>query len=504
MKIKYFIILILSIFLLPSCDSDFLNKNNPTQLNENEFFKNEEEFYQAVSGIYGQLQNYVAEQWKFTEFISDNTTLHFNPSDRGQAGHLERIEYWQYGPGSTNITSLYSQIYNSIMNINLVIEKLENAQINQDEILDFEGQLKFLRAFYYFDLVRFFGDVIIISSTIQSPDEAYSFSRSSVSKVYDFIIDDLKTAAKSLPLQTDIKDVEIGRVSKGAALALLGKVYLTLEQYDTAISILEEVVDMEYSLLSEYSAIFDPSNKNNSESIFEVQFKEDDDVGGWSNFLYNFYPRESYGAVIKYPGTNGGGWNIPTNDIIESYEVGDVRKEVSISEGFTNNDGEWEAIPFIKKYYYEESYSKKGRPGNNWPVLRYADVFLMLAEAINESSGPSEEVYSYINPLRERAGLIPIEGMTKESLRQAILNERRIELAFENHRWFDLKRVLSPIEMTNLLNEHGEKERNNPTTSRGPVPFGDGDYRFEEYLMLFPIPSRELRINPNINQNSGY
>jgi len=486
-----------------SCGEDFLEKYNPTQLNEGSFFQTEEQFEQAVNGVYGQLQGYISSHWQFTEFISDNTTLHFNISDRGQGPSLEAIEYFQIVPGTGNISSLYNTIYSRLGNINNTLQKLSEADINDATKSNFEGQMKFFRAYYYFELVRFFGDVIIVTDPIESPDEAYTYSRSPVSEVYSLIESDLNFAVSSLPNPSDITGADVGRVSKGTALSLLGKVYLTKKQFGDAVTTLNQVLPLGYSLMSDYSDVFDPAKKNNSESIFEVQYQADSDLGEWSGFIYNFYPRESYGAVIKYSGANGGGWNIPTRDMINFYEEDDLRKEVSLNEGYTNNDGEWVPVPFITKYYHEDSYTVRGRLGNNWPVIRYADVLLMLAEAINEQSGPAD-AYSLINPLRERAGLDPLSGLDKDSFREAVLRERRVELAFENHRWFDLKRTMSPTEMAAFLNEHGERERSNPTTTRGPVPFSPGDYIFEPYEVLFPIPHNQILINEKLTQNPGY
>jgi hypothetical protein len=141
---------------------------------------------------------------------------------------------------------------------------------------------------------------------------------------------------------------------------------------------------------------------------------------------------------------------------------------------------------------------------DNWPVLRYSDVLLMLAEAINEESGPTSEAYGYLNQVRERAGLDPLSGLDKESFREAVLKERRMELAFENHRWFDLKRTMSPTELTAFLNAYGEFEKSNPTTPRSGIPFSAADFQFQEHEVLFPIPADQIRINPDLTQNPGY
>ena len=484
-----------------SCGDDFLDKQNPTQLTAGTYYQTKDQVQTAVNGVYSQLQDLIAIQWIYTEYITDNTTLHFNVSDRGQGPSLEAIEFWQINSGTSNITNWYNQLYRGLTNINIVLYKLPESLIDDATKSDFEGQLKFMRAYYYFQLVQSFGDVIIITEPITTPADAYTYSRSSTSEVYALIESDLKTAVTSLPGLTDVAATNKGRLTKGAALSLLGKVYLTKKQYGEAISTLQQVIALGYNLMPSYADVFDPAKKNNVESVFEVQYQANTDVGEWSGFTYNFYPRESNGAVIKFTGANGGGWNIPTHEIMGAYETGDLRKSVSIADGYTDNSGNWVAVPFITKFYH--THNVQGRPGDNWPVIRYADVLLMLAEAINEQSGPGD-AYDYVNPIRVRAGLEPLSGLTKESFRIAVLKERRIELAFENHRWYDLKRTKSPTELATFLNAYATFEKSNPTTSRGGIPFSAGDYVFEPYEAVFPIPANEILINKDLTQNEGY
>ena len=292
-------------------------------------------------------------------------------------------------------------------------------------------------------------------------------------------------------------------MTKGAALTLSGKFWLTRKDYGKAKTALDQVVGMGYSLLPNYADVFDPNNKNHNESIFEVQFQGGNDLGEQSGFIYNFYPKFTNGEVTGFPGVDGGGWNIPTLDIIGDYEDGDVRKDISLSEGYTDvNTGEFVAIPFIEKFRH--AHTIQGRPDDNWPIYRYADVLLMLAEAINEQSGPNADAYGYLNQVRERAGLDPVSGLTQEEFRTVLLHERRIELAFENHRWFDLRRFYSPTELVAFLNAHGAVERANPTTPRGDYDFSAGDYDFSPHEILFAIPERELLVNPALEQNEGY
>lgn len=496
----YIIILKMSLLLvLVSCSDDFLVKTDPTSLVEDEFYETEEQVEQAVNGVYSQLQNIVSDQWQFNEFITDNTTLHFNPQNRGAGPTFEALEYWKINPSTNNIESLYNSIYGTLANINTTLAKLEDAEINESVSLQFESELKFLRAYFYFHLIQYFGDVIIITEPLETPSEAWEYERDPVDEVYDLIEKDLEDAAAGAP---EYGDEEVGRVTQGAVMGLLGKMYLTQNDYDNAIDALEQVRTMGYTLLDSYADVFDPQNKNHAESIFDVQYQSSSDLDEGSTFIYVFAPRESEGAVIDFSGENGAGWNTPSLDMIAAYEEDDLRKEVSLEEGYTNQDGDEIPVPYISKYHHP--HDVRGQTDNNWPVLRYADILLMLAEAINEESGPNAESYDYLNQVRERAGLDPLSGLNQESFRDAVLQERRVELAFENHRWFDLKRTKTPEELAQFLNEYGEMERNDPTTPRGGVPFSDGDYDFEPHEALFPIPASEISVNEQLEQNPGY
>lgn len=501
MNQKYITFSIVAFSLLViACSEDFLDKTDPTRLVASTFYQTEAQIEQAVNGVYGQLQPYVSNQWQYGEFITDNTTLHFNEADRGQGPSLEAIEYWQINSSTGNIQDLYNSIYQAMVNINTILAQLPTATMDEARKKQFEAELKFIRAFYYFHLVQYFGDVVIITKPLTSPSEAYEYERQPVESVYELIKSDLNFAVAELPPVHNADNT--GRASKGAALSLLGKVYLTRKEYGEAISTLDQVIGLGYSLQTSYADVFDPANKNHSESIFEIQFQGDNLLGEHSNFIYTFAPRNSAGAVINFPGQNGGGWNIPSKDIIASYEPDDQRKDVSLKEGYTDKNGNWIPVPFINKYNHPHSIL--GRTNDNWPVIRYAGVLLMLAEAINEQSGPTEAAYGYLNAIRQRAGLLPLSGLDQASFRNAVLKERRLELAFENHRWFDLKRTNTPEQLAAFLNAYGLVEKGDPTTTRSGIPFTAGDYKFEPYEALFPIPATQLRINPELTQNPGY
>lgn len=488
------------VLMVSSCGEEFLNKTDPTVLVAEGFYRNEKEIEQAVTGVYGMLRSHFNNEWQFNEYISDNTTLHFNVGNRGQGPALEAIEFWQYNAATPNIGTLYNTIYSIMVNINTTLNRLPEANAPEEVKTRAEGEMKMIRAYLYFQLVQHFGDVIIVTEPVSSPAEAFALERQPVETVYQLIFSDLNFAVDALP--ATYPSSQTGRVTKGAALSLLGKVRLTRKEYPEAISALNQVLGLGYTLLPNYADIFVPANKNHRESIWDIQYQGDNLFGVHSSFIYTFAPRESNGAVIDFPGQEGGGWNTPTLDIIQAYEPGDLRKEPSLQEGYTNLQGQWVPVPYINKYNHPHTI--RNVTNDNWPVIRYADVLLMLAEAINEANGPAPEAYEYLNAIRERAGLDALSGLSQAAFREAVLKERRIELAFENHRWLDLKRTKTVPELVDFLNAYGLKERANPTTSRGGIPFTNDDFVFEAYQVLFPIPEVQMRVNPSLRQNPGY
>lgn len=497
MKKNPFLIALLLSLSQFSCKEDFLVTTDPTRIGTEVFYKNETQFRQAVNGVYGQLQTITNSAYVFQELPSDNTTVDLNPLDRGDAVRWEAFEFSTVNAGNTDISGLWRQYYAALYNINYTLEKLSTSGLDATAKAPIEGQLKFLRAYFYFHLVQYFGDLVLVTSTLANPDQAFDLVRSPQAQVWVQIETDLKDAVASLP--ATYPAAQVGSATRGAALALLGKVYLTQKKYSEAVSTLKQVTG--YTLNPIYADNFNPAKKNGPESIFEVQYQGGNDLGEWSNFAYVFAPRASAAAITGFANTPPGGRNIPTNDLIAAYEPGDLRKDASLKTNYTLN-GTVVNIPYIIKYTHPHTIS--GRTDDNWPVLRYADVLLMLAEALNEQFGPTSEAYGYLNQVRTRAGLKEVAGLDKAAFKTAVLKERRVELAFENHRWFDLKRTMTPAELTAFMNTYGAKERANPTVSRGGISFTAQDYVYSDYEYYLPIPASEILINSKLTQNTGY
>ncbi|MFA6084025.1 RagB/SusD family nutrient uptake outer membrane protein [Mucilaginibacter sp.] len=485
-----------------ACKKSFLDLSDPTKKNADKFYQTEDQIQQAVNGAYSSMQDHVNSQYIFAEMSSDNTTIQLNPSDRGQTDRAEAFEFWNLTATNVNIADLYNQSYNALYNINFALSRIDGVTgISDKKKGQYKGELEFIRAYYYFNLVRYFGPVVLITEPLASSSDAFNTSRSPEDAVYAQIIKDLSDAAANLPAKSEYAATDAGRASKGSALGLLGKVYLTIKDYAKAESTLRQVLPLGYSLVNKYADVFATNNKNNSESLFEVQYQGGNNLGEWSSFLYSFAPRNSEGAVTGFPTSRPQGWNIPTKNIISEFEANDQRKAVALREGYTNSAGVYVAIPFVNKYNH--AHTIEGRTDDNWPVLRYSDVLLMLAEAINEQSGPGN-AYQYINQVRRRAGLGDLAGLSQETFRTAIRHERRVELAFENDRWFDLKRAFTNAQMVLILNAHGQAERAAPTVDRGGVPFTGNDYKFDGYEALYPMPDRQLFLDKNLTQNPGY
>ncbi len=357
------------------------------------------------------------------------------------------------------------------------LDKIVDADLSDAYKKQITGEMKFLRALYYFNLVQLYGDVPLITGPIAG-EAAYATKRTPKADVYKFIVEELKTAATNL---TDPgNEPAKGRASKGAAKSLLGKVYLTMGDKASAAQVLKEVVDTyggsKYDLLPSFSSLWGntAANKNTKESIFEIQYQGG--VGNpYSSFWPAFAPFENF-SITKY----GGGMNMVTDDLYNEYEAGDVRRDASFYTGY-NKGAVFVSIKFNKKWVDLTAPLDGGQEAanNNFMVLRYADVLLLLSEATGDPQ--------YLNKVRARAGL-PLFGTPSypsalyPTIDLAIEHERRMEFALEYKRWFDLKRTGRAVAVL---------------TSKGKAVNAN--------KLLLPVPLYALTQNPNLGpQNPGY
>lgn len=494
MKTKIYLFICLLALSSNGCNYMLDVKPNSFSSGEN-YYQTEMQVLRAVNGAYGVLQNlYTSDFWALTEMVADNTNYQYDASDRG-AQQREEIDEFLITSSNNYVNTVWAQIYRNIHQCNVITTRIDAVQFSDEALKKrYAGEAKFLRALYYFHLVRLFGGVPLIVKEPAGPENAFARSRASVDEVYAQIIADAKDAAESLP--PSYTGADIGRATKGAALTLLGEVYLTRKEYPAAVAALQQVTTLGYSLLPDYGDNFNPARKNNAESVFSVQYNSGLETES-SNYIFVFGPRNGKKDLTGFNG-NLGGCNIPTPGIYNAYEANDKRRDESVYlyDSPTNTPFE-EAkafggkLPLIKKFYHPP-YALDGRANENWPVYRYSHVLLMLAEAVNETG--SGDPYQYINPVRVRAGLLPLAGLSQAAFRDAVFREQRVELAFEDHRWYQLLRTGKAIE---VMTQHGNQEKQRLTR------LSAASYNIAAYKLLFPIPDREKRLN-GLEQNQGW
>lgn len=481
------------------CKKSFLEITPNHYTTEGNFYKTKDDFIQATNAVYGDMQRFASSAHVLQEGRSDNTTYD-NYLDQGQLGGNVQAGFMDQFIESSNasvVSGPWNQIYGAIKDVNVPLSFIEEAVIDPDLGARLKGELRFFRAYFHFMAVQYWGEVPLLLEPVKTAEQAFAIKRSPVAEVYQAIIEDAKYAESVLPGSYTGGDV--GRITSGAAKMLLAKVYMTTHDYASAQNELNGIVSSGlYSLLFNYSEIFNPARKNNAESIFEVQYL-DGSEGEASNFMYQFAPVGSQGTVFVGPGS-GSGYNLPTLDMVSAYETGDLRKDVSIGS-FIRGGG---TVYYVKKYDHDVDPDFATTP-DNWPVYRYADVLLLLAEAINEQAYQTGTPFDLLNEVRNRAGLellTPTDLPDQTSFRKAIAKERRVELAFENHRWFDLLRTGTAIE---VISAYREIEIANPTTPPASyLPYNENSFVITPEKLLFPIPSGELDKNPNMTQNPGY
>jgi len=497
MNIKIIVLVGVISLGLTSCEK-FLDIAPQSKVTPENFFQSESDFQQAVDGIYAPLQGLYNDQssWVMGEMRSDNTHYFYNVDYR--LPFPEEVADFLNGSENTVTENKYYINYDIINRANQVLNVIDNATLEPATKNNFKGQALFLRALSYFDLVKFFGGVPL--PLVPAYDlETASLPRATAEEVYTQIQADATAAAELLP---DKAEQEAGRATSGAAWTLLGDVFLNLKEWNKAEEALQQIKG--YELLTDYAAIYDPANKNNAESIFEVQYLEGTSLNLHSTFPYFFIPLTSdHEQLTKGPkgsqNVPGSGWNIPTEDLLVAYEDREADQRFSASIGFYTgespiSDTSYVNLPYIKKY--QHSHSIFGQSNQNFPIYRYAEVLLMLAEVSNEQN-QTTEAQNFLNLVRRRAGLKEISTSSQSELRQAILNERRIELAFENKRWTDLVRTGNAID---VMSAYGAKLKSN----HAYYYLSSSSYRIDQNDLLFPIPFSEIQVNPDLEQNPGY
>jgi hypothetical protein len=469
----------------------YLDKSPLDSVNTSNFWKTSDDAISAINGAYQPLQ------WpKLYNLRMWSTDIWAGNSITGAGGGTDGIETQDISNFVTTTDNaaaldIWRGPAPGILRCNLVLENVPAMAIDESLKNRILGEAKFLRATYYFILVRLFGDVPLITVP-QTPEGDLRPARTPKSQVYDLIIKDLTEAIILLPSKDTYKGSDVGRASKGSAAGMLAKVYLTLGNYQKTIDLCKQVTSLGYSLNANYGDNFNPLMKNTNESLFEIQY-----AGKTSFSFWNNENQASWVSTFTGPRNSdfvggGYGWNQPTKEFVDSYEAGDKRKDQTVLySGCPDFDGKVYQSSYsvtgynLRKFLVPKSISPDydTNPAD-FPVLRYADVLLMQAEAQNELN-QTKDAEAPLNLVRKRAGLPDVNGLSKDAMRTKILHERRMELAFEGDRWFDLIRLNNGKYGLDFLHSIGKV---NATSKH----------------LLLPIPQKERDANPNLTQNPEY
>lgn len=495
---------LLSLGLLTGCGNKFLEEAPSDQITDANFYRTQNDAIQGVTAAYSELTKegqYNLALWGMDIMADISTT--------GGGGGSDGIEYTQlddYNIPTTNIIAnrLWGGSYIALQRANIVLQKVP-AITDIDPAIQRRclGEAQFLRAKMYFDLVRAFGDVPLYTTPPTGVDQV-NIARSPAADVYKQIEQDLTDALGNLP--ASYSGADLGRATKWAATGLLAKVYLTEGKKTEAAQRAREVINGSgKSLWANYADNFRVANDNGKESLFEVQY-----ING-----RNQYERNNVGSALNQflaprgggltPLGDGYGFDVPEPDFVNGYEAGDTRKAATIwapgdlyPDGVNKQPNSLPGSPFgynCKKWFVGKVNTNVWDSPLNVPVLRLAEVYLILAEA----AGPTAEGLEAINKVRRRAFGVDINAasaahdltVATADFTGAVLRERKYELAFEFDRWFDLKRTntLIPVmaAQSAYLATLGVK-RGVPTTTH----------------LVLPIPQSERDANPNLAQNPGY
>jgi len=468
------LVLMALLFSASSCKKSFVELTPQGIVPVKSYYATEVDIQSALNGVYSTLRPIYNVQWAFGELPSDNTQT-FGESDSAW-GEEDKLSW---NATSTNIQGAWSRAYSTISYCNILLDHIGSVPMLQANKDTYTGQAKFIRALMYFNLVRMFGAVPLVLTEITSESQAYSYNRTAATAVYTQIEADLADAEAKLPVSYTGND--IGRATAIAAKALLGKVYLFENKFSQAETKLAEILPFTPNPLINYAQAFGVGQDNNAEIIFSIQYLKGG-FGEGNSFASGFVPQTAGTSIV---GISGGSFNIGTPDLNNAFEPGDLRKNISVGV-FTSG---------TYTYYYAKKFIYQGvaagnEGDNDWPVIRWGDVLLMYAEAANENNNTNNAL-TQLNIVRNRAGLASKIGLTQAAARIAIQAERRIELCFEGERWFDLIR----------WNQYVQVMQNYKNTYTPPSgAFGN----ILSTLNLYPIPSRERSLNPNLTQNPGY
>jgi hypothetical protein len=466
MKKNILYALLISSLILGSCTKD-LNQDPITSKDLSVFLKNETEVEEYVNAVYGNLQFnglYGLYMPAIGEIPTDNTFDEVPANDAAVYGDLDQFKTI---PTNDLLAQNWRDSYKCIQKANVVLGRIDNITYQSTTTKNARiGEMKFIRALLYFNLVRTFGDVPLALTETTDPNAFFGQGRTVSTKVYDQIKKDLTEAIAVLPATT----TQPGKVIKTAAQTLLGKVYLTLKDYANAKTQFDLVVtSAAHTLMANPSLVFAITNENNKEIIFSVQFTAGVNGNTEGSTMYQQFSPSATVSGAK-------GHNLPTKSLYNLYASSDLRKGAYVGLASTG-------APYSNKLVKPTLITDGA---SDIVVLRYADVLLMLAETENEL-GNATPATNYLNQIRTRAGLTATTATTQEDIRAAIDLERRFELIGEGHRWFDLLRTGNAVSVMNTW-----FTANNILIT------------IDAHHLLMPIPQGQIDTDPSIKQNSGY
>ncbi|WP_026778161.1 RagB/SusD family nutrient uptake outer membrane protein [Polaribacter sp. Hel_I_88] len=450
-NIKIYTLLLLVAGFSFSCSDDFVDVK-PTSTNSEDFFNTQEDYEDAIIGAYDLLQSTYLNVM-LGEIASDNS-LAGGESATDVLG-IQEVDDMIHTPLNAQLRDIWNWMFAGVNRANYILEFKDKTDfVGKEQII---AEATFLRAYYYFELVKWFGDVPLAVDKRILFGEQFTIDRTPKAEVYAQIEADLIFAANNLPYIQS----QPGRVTKGAAQALLGKAYLYQNKYNESAAVLDDLIlNGPYDLVSDYNTIFEEVGENNIESVFEVQYFEGQGAGFGCLQCSEGNVAVGFNGVRAYSGpdfSSGFSFNVPVQEVVDAFEAGDLRKDVAIldidawaaSTGATFGTGNEHTGYFNRKYIPRvRSNSAQGDRNltnpNNYRAIRFADVLLMAAEAFNKSSTPNDtKAQAYLNRVRTRAFGNATNNITATgtTLYDNILNERRVELVGEGHRFFDLVRT---------------------------------------------------------------
>jgi starch-binding outer membrane protein, SusD/RagB family len=488
MKKHLFLSTILATLFLASCD-DFLDIEPSSQSiavdnsgTDSVYFKSADEVEAALAGAYSDFKN---EYWQLDNMVNGDAQ-----SDDAYAGGDNpdnfQIDEFKLVATNRNVSRDWAYLYSTIGKCNTVLNNLDavtDPALTSARKEEIRGEAAFIRAYMYFQLVQLWGDVPLQLQEVKTIsaevlDEIYPIifpARSPQAEVYAQIIADLETALGKVRVTAPDK----GYATVGAVNAMLAKVYATQapQDWNKVLEYCNAVIAGPYSLMPTYDALWSNANENSAESIYEINYSGGAADGNWGTNIFR--------------GLDWKKFNLPSNDLVAAFdEEGDnIRKNASII--FLDVTGKWSDehwpqthYPFINKWRNFNEGSDQ-----NYIFIRLADILLLKAEALNETGDPTGAI-EIVNQIRERVNLAPTTATSQADVRLAIEKERRLELAFEGHRWYDLKRTGRAIEVMN-----------NETIDHTGNLFG---YQLTPERLYWPIPQAELDKNSKLVQNEGY